>query len=119
MLSEWNPLTPKAAARGLVLSLAAILAGGCASTSESTGEPRRMARGNDCFWENTVSGWKVIDDRTIVVWPIGKRKGYRVSLEPGCSGLDFAPQLGFLDNDGRICGFGGDAIYLDRAGAGG
>lgn len=69
-------------------------------------------RGGDCIFSNTINGWRVLDDETLIVWGPTHKRPYLVKLWRPAQGLKFENQIGFYDknNDGQFCDYGGDAI---------
>lgn len=47
-----------------------------------------------CLRQNMVLGWKVVDNRTLIVTD-KVQKAYKVSLKPGCFDLKWPMRLGF------------------------
>ncbi|HZQ41441.1 MAG TPA: DUF6491 family protein [Rhizomicrobium sp.] len=47
-----------------------------------------------CLRQNMVWGWKVVDDKTLIVTD-KVQKTYKVSLKPGCFDLKWPMRLGF------------------------
>ena len=47
-----------------------------------------------CLRQNMVWGWKVVDNRTLIVTD-KVQKAYKVSLRPGCFDLKWPMRLGF------------------------
>ncbi len=78
-----------------LLSLAAILAIGMVSSAAA--QPSSSAQ--TCLSQNKVDGWKVIDDRTLIVNDRLGRK-YKLSLARGCHDLQFPMRLGFSADTG-------------------
>ena len=85
---------------------------GCAANEQGR-EGRRFSDGTDCFFANTPYDWRSLDDQNLVVWAPSRRCPYHVELFGRCHGLRFTDTIAFLDRDGRICPYGGDAIVVD------
>lgn len=67
---------------------------------------------NDCLFFRTVQNWRVLDDRHLVIWAPGQNDPYLLATLNSVWNLKSQEQLAFIDgnHDGRLCGFGGDAI---------
>lgn len=72
----------------------------------------KQGRGGDCIFSRTISGWRVLDDETMLVWGPTRKRPYEVKLWHRAQGLKFENQIGFLDrnSDGQFCDYGGDSI---------
>lgn len=98
---------------GTPIAWLVLLVVGLAGCAAGQGETARLTPdGNECFWASTISNWKAIDDKTLVVWAPSKRCPYRVDLNMNCNGMHFAESIGFYDRDGRVCTYGGDAVVV-------
>lgn len=94
-----------------LLSLPAILTlGACASTG--TGSGPAFASDNDCFFARSVSDWRPLDNRNLIVFT-SRRNPYHVQLSAPTTRLRSQDTIGFMDRDGRICPYGGDAIVIN------
>lgn len=105
----------------LVSAIAVLLAGWsvsqAAETNAATDTAAKAAtpkRGGDCIFSRTISGWRVLDDKTMIVYGPTHKRPYEVKLWRPAQGLKFENQLGFLDknSDGQFCDYGGDAIII-------
>jgi hypothetical protein len=103
----------------LVSAIAVLLAGWTVSQAAETtaatdaaAEAAKPKRGGDCIFSRTISGWRVLDDKTMIVYGPTHNRPYEVKLWRPSQGLKFENQLGFLDknSDGQFCDYGGDAI---------
>lgn len=105
----------------LVSAIAVLLAGWTVSqaaetntATDSAAEAAKPKRGGDCIFSRTISGWRVLDDKTMIVYGPTHKRPYEVKLWRPAQGLKFENQLGFLDknSDGQFCDYGGDAIII-------
>jgi hypothetical protein len=79
--------------------ICAILATIAALSAPSAfAQPAQLPNGQ-CLQQNRVYGWKVIDDRTLIVTDRSNRQ-YKVSLAPGCRDLKWPMRLGFSAGTG-------------------
>ncbi len=72
---------------------------------------------SDCFFARNLSDFRVLDDRTLVVWATSRRCPYVVELARPCGGIRFANTIAFDSRDSYVCSYGGDAV-LTRQGGG-
>jgi hypothetical protein len=96
---------------GVVLSALALsacaAAGGSSTASRTTFESY-----DDCFFARTLSDWRPLDPRNLLVFAAG-RQPYHVQLATPSRSLNFEDAIGFYDRDGRICPYGGDAVVVN------
>jgi hypothetical protein len=98
--------------RLFVAALAATLAGACASTQSSSGGSSAFLNYDDCFFARSMTDWRPLDNRNLVVFT-GARRAYHVQLATPSMGLRFDDTIAFTDRDGRICPYGGDSIVIN------
>ncbi len=91
---------------GLIATLALSA---CATSGGNAGT---FASDNDCFLARVVSDWRPLDNRNLLVFT-GRRTAYHVQLSMPTTGLRARDTIAFLDRDGRICPYGGDAIVVN------
>ncbi|MCC5793448.1 MAG: hypothetical protein JJT85_01780 [Chromatiales bacterium] len=100
----------------LALSLSALLAG-CAGRGGVTGpeetDPPVGALGVRI---DSVTGYRVLDDSNLILYAPNRRNMWHVELVPRCFSLRSASTLRLRGRTGRLAGFAGDAVELDRAG---
>ena len=116
-----------------VLALsAALLASGGASAQEDVDPPRTADQEgyildqfpdrlpqttNQCIRFRSLHDFRPLNRYNLVVWAPSRRHPYHIQLDQPCHGLRFAHTIGFKsNNDGRLCGFGGDAVLVDQGG---
>ena len=93
----------------------ALSVGACASTASSTSAGGTAFQNfNDCFFANTITDWRPLDNMNLVVFT-GRRQPYHVQLAMRSMSLRFEDRIAFTDRDGRICPFGGDSIVVNGA----
>lgn len=95
--------------------VAAVLLGGCAAPPARTGAAA-AARGNACVFESSVTGFRSVDARRIIILGLGRDSAYLAEVSAGCFDLERPWALALIDGDhnGQICGFGRDSIaYRD------
>jgi hypothetical protein len=68
-----------------------------ADAQPETVSPAKL--GAACLRQDMVWGWKVVDDRTLIVTD-KVQKTYKVSLKPGCYDLKWPLHLGFKSFNG-------------------
>jgi hypothetical protein len=77
-------------------------------------EARRieMARTSDCAFHSTISDFRPLDDRHVVLYGPGRRKAYLAEFALGCFDVGRQVSLAFVDGDGngQLCGFGRDSV---------
>jgi hypothetical protein len=94
---------------GLLLSACAA-GNGAADTSRTSG-PQVYS---DCFFPGTITDWRALDNRNLVIYAAGRRP-YHILLATPSMNLRFAQDIGLSDRDGRICPYGGDSIIVGGA----
>ena len=82
------------------------------SACASSGGGPAFASDTDCFFARSISDWRPLDNRNLIVFA-GRRNPYHVQLSMPTRNLRFRDQIAFTDRDGRICPFGGDAIVIN------
>jgi hypothetical protein len=110
MLKRWTPYL-----------FALALATGCATTSEQ----RRAAAPSaaeaecgeaECFFAANLRDFRVLDDKTLVVWASSRRCPYVVELARRCGDMRFANTIAFDSRDSYVCSYGGDAVLARQGG---
>lgn len=98
--------------------ICAALTGACATASpgiNETGFARKKlelpGNGADCVF-GTVRDFSVLDDEAMLLYTTARNRAYYVEVTGVCPGLRSAFQIGFEDRDGRLCGFGADAVII-------
>jgi hypothetical protein len=106
--------------RGLALAglmAGSVLVSGCATTQGATAAsvPNDKAR-EECIFSLTVRDWSALDGERLIIYGISRKEPYLVKLSFPSNDLSFAFAIGVYDGDrnGRICGFGSDAILIPR-----
>jgi hypothetical protein len=71
----------------------------------------------NCLVPRHLYGWKVLDDRTVIVTDQG-RHPFKLSLAPGCTGMQFSMGLGLKSfNISRLeCIQRGDSVVVPAGG---
>ncbi|NNF52100.1 MAG: hypothetical protein HKN59_06650 [Gammaproteobacteria bacterium] len=102
----------------LVGLLCALAAAACATASPGVNESGFLKKtlelpgnGADCVF-GSVRDFSVLDDDALLLYTSARNRAYYVEIAGICPGLNSAFQIGFEDRDGRLCGFGLDAIIL-------
>jgi hypothetical protein len=100
----------------LLVGIAVTLAACAGTAPRSRDEQVAAQEETDCLWTGTITDWKALDDRNLLVRASGDR-GYHIELAQSCFDLEFADVIAFHDRgrDERICGFGMDRVIVDRA----
>ena len=93
--------------RGSLLVIV-LVAGACAH------EDRPLSAGlpSDCIINRGVRDFDMLDERNLIIYGIG-RTPYHVVLATPSLNISNEYAIGILDEDGRICPYGGDAIIID------
>jgi len=102
--------------KALLLSLALLTA---AAPLPAPGQSRpidKIARSNDCIFQSSISSFRVLDDRHLVLFGFGQREVYLAELAAACFDVESQSTLGTVDGDmnGQICGYGRDGISFRR-----
>jgi hypothetical protein len=68
----------------------------------------------DCIYSRLISDWSSLDAQRLIVYGSNRSQPYLVKLSFPSNDLSFNIALGVLDADhnGRICGYGFDAILI-------
>ena len=71
-----------------------------------------LTRTNDCVFQSTISDFKALNDRYLVLFASGRRRAYLADLSGACFDLDSQVSLAAVDGDGngQICGYGRDSV---------
>jgi len=101
--------------------LAMTLAGGCATSATDQTSALPSAAEADCgdsacFFAGNVRDFRVLDDKTLVVWASSRRCPYVVELARRCGDMRFANTIGFDSRDNYVCSYGGDAVLARQGG---
>lgn len=91
-----------------------------ATTASTSASAESKPRHGDCIFSRNIEDWRVLDDRTLIVYAPNHNSPYLVKLfRPGFA-LKSEFTLGFLDrnNDGMICDGGPDYILQREPGRG-
>jgi len=101
--------------KAMTLSLALL----AAAPSPALAQDRpvgRVARTNDCIFQSSISSFRVLGDRHLVLYGFGQREVYLAELAPACLDVESQSTLGTVDGDmnGQICGYGRDGISFRR-----
>jgi len=94
----------------VVLALGASTGNAATDSKSRTG----FMTGNDCFFARSITDWRPLDNRNLVVFT-GVRRPYHVQLSMPANGLRFQDTIAFTDRDGRICAYGGDSVVVNGA----
>ncbi|HXV41288.1 MAG TPA: DUF6491 family protein [Steroidobacteraceae bacterium] len=102
--------------RAMTLSLA-LLAAATPPLAQPQARPiGKVGRSNDCIFQSSISSFRVLDDRHLVLYGFGQREIYLAELAPACFDVESQSSLGTVDGDmnGQICGYGRDGISFRR-----
>lgn len=77
-----------------------------------------LRRTNDCVTQSSISSFDTLDARHVVLFSGGKRQAYLAELGGACFDVGGQFTLAAVDGDGngRICGYGRDAVAFHRMG---
>ena len=97
----------------------AVLLSGCAATgtqadSDEASESRPIT--TDWVRIDQVRDFRVLDDSNLILYAPTRRQAYHVELMPACHGLRFADTIALRGRTGRLAGFAGDRVIIDRPG---
>lgn len=99
--------------RGGLLAAICILIAFSSACAGSGGIARTGgALPSDCIINRGVRDFETLDNRNLILHGPGSR-AYHVVLTTPAIDLSREIRIGVLDNDGRICPYGGDAIIID------
>lgn len=84
-----------------------------ALAATTAGAPASWAAEDNCIFIRTVSGFRVIDNDTLIVYA-GPREAYRVELAQSCFGLQFSETIAIDSRDSRMCWAANNHIITDR-----
>ncbi len=102
----------------LLLPIAALLTSTLALAAEpaKTPEATTKADNNACAWSSSIDDWRELDNRNLIVW-VSKKEYYHVELSMPLMDLGSSESIAFVDHnhDGRVCGFGMDAVVVPRS----
>lgn len=95
-----------------------VLLAGCATqpvAGTAAAVPSDKAR-EECIFSLTLRDWSAIDSQRLIIYGISRKEPYLVTLFFPSTDLLFAVGIGVYDGDrnGRICGFGNDALLFPR-----
>lgn len=104
---------------GLAATTVLVMPAGCAS-SPGAAETGSNAARQRCVSSLSLSDWEFLDDSTLLVWTVSRRRAYRIELVRPMHDLRFEHLLRLADRnlDGRICPYGSDAILPGHPGEG-
>ena len=95
----------------LVGLVAAACALGCAGERASSATADQLERlpetTGSCFFKNTVTSWRVLDDRRIQV---DSHPPYEIEFYSRCHGIRSIESIGFSSRDGQVCDYRNDAV---------
>ena len=98
--------------------VAAVIVGTFVALSPLAGSaadnPGSAPDDNACVFSGTISDWRALDDRNLVIWAPSRRNAYHVTLGFPLTNLKSEEDLLIIDNngDGRLCGYGMDQIVI-------
>jgi hypothetical protein len=100
-----------------VLAGCALLLAACATQVAGEGAPAMSPPSvskEDCIYSRLISDWSSLDSQRLIVYGSNRSQPYLVKLNFPSNDLAFNIALGVLDADqnGRICGYGFDAILI-------
>ncbi len=104
--------------RLLLLAIPIALLSACATTQPQEEGPR-TSRTDVCVFQSSITGFKPLDDRYVVLYDGAGNKGaYLAEITPGCFDLSHQVTLAAIDGDGngQICGYGRDSIAYEQFG---
>ena len=102
-----------------LLALPIALLSACAATPPPKEGARHAARMDACVFQSSISGFRPLDDRHVLLYGMGSKESYLAEITPGCFDLQYQTALAAVDGDGdsQICGFGRDNIAYHQLGS--
>jgi hypothetical protein len=99
------------------LSLGVLVAAALAACTAQPAAPAKSPpslSAEDCVFSLDVSDWTALDPQQLILYGPPSRQPYLVRLAISSPDLVFAERIGVQDGDGngRICGWGFDAIVV-------
>jgi hypothetical protein len=81
-------------------------------TGDSRNQNRKMLRTSDCVFQSSITGFKALDNRYVVLYGGGRRSAYLAEISGGCFDVKNQSTLAAVDGDGngQVCGFGRDSL---------
>ena len=75
---------------------------------------KNYSKGNDCVFSRSISGWTILDDKSLILYAPTKRRPYYVKLNMRSFELKYAHAIGIYSKfDNRFCPYGGNALFID------
>ena len=101
----------------VALAMTGLLLAACATQVAGEGAPAMSPPSvskEDCIYSRLISDWSSLDSQRLIVYGSNRSQPYLVQLSFPSNDLSFNIALGVLDADhnGRICGYGFDAILI-------
>jgi len=103
---------PHTAMRSVCVLVVGSVLAGCATGQPRTARPGCDPRSN-CFYQNSVRSFEILDDRTMLVEVGSARCPYLVEVDGFFCDLGMSSVISFHDADGRICSL--DNSYISGA----
>ncbi len=77
-----------------------------------------LTRTNDCVFQSTISDFRALNDRYLVLFAGGRKRAYLADLSGACFDVGSQVSLAAVDGDGngQICGFGRDSVAFHGMG---
>jgi len=100
----------------VALGAAAVVLSGCVATGDAGQRGIETSRsvGTDCFTVSLARDFRYLDDRNLIVF-VSARQPYHLELAPSCIGLRGEFEIALRARNDRMCGFAGDAVFVDGA----
>lgn len=99
------------ALRSLPAACAVGLVAACAGSSAGDGGGGSLPA--DCIINRGVRDYDLLDNRNLIIYGAGGNAYHVVMATPATTDLRGELGIGILDDDGRICPYGRDAIIID------
>lgn len=72
---------------------------------------------SQCIFIRSLSDWRALDRYNLIVWAPSRKHPYHLELDSACHDLRHVEAISFTAGaDGRLCGFGGDAVIVSSGG---
>lgn len=96
----------------------ALLSGCAGSDTQADSDDESESRSISTDWVriDQVRDFRVLDDSNLILYAPTRRQAYHVELMPACQGLRFADTIALRGRTGRLAGFAGDRVIIDRPG---
>ena len=113
------PLMILPAAIAALTSILLISCTGVGAEKSAASTPSKFSRfphsaaSSDCFYQQRVDNFEVLNDSNLLVFD-GRRRVYHVEVSPPSMDLRHAYGIQFSSNTGRVCGNPGERLHVQN-----